>query len=310
MMVGPEFGDTAWSTGCLVEADESFVAGSSSGEPSAPSDETDGLVGSSDELLLGKADGPCDAGSCSGEVAASLGKAGDPSAVGISPIESPVSLGKSGDLSSAGTSSGELMVVPGKADLVFLRSSVEFFLSTLLLSLMKVGFMVLGDQEGDNGGLVSLTALDFEQSRLAESPMKAVCAVSGASVLGEEERSVSDKDLGGEVSSPVPLMAITPSGLQLSAKLNGGNEAVGCENTLDTSRWVQNKLPGFSKLVGLPLNRHERLCIALLQKIEKETEAAKAMNRKVTLSRKAVSYKDKGKRELRNLQSSVNYDSR
>ena len=53
--------------------------------------------------------------------------------------------------------------------------------------------------------------------------------------------------------------------------------------------------------MGLPLNHHERLCIALLQKIEKETEAAKAMNRKVTLSRKAVSYKDKGKRELRNL---------
>ena len=50
--------------------------------------------------------------------------------------------------------------------------------------------------------------------------------------------------------------------------------------------------------------------IDLLQKIEKETEAAKAMNRKVTLSRKAPSYKDRGKRELRNLQSSVNYDSR
>ena len=48
----------------------------------------------------------------------------------------------------------------------------------------------------------------------------------------------------------------------------------------------------------------------LLQKIEKETEAAKAMNMKVTLSRKGVIYKDKRKRELRNLQSSVNYDSR
>ena len=201
-------------------------------------------------------------------------------------------------------------MVPGKADLVFSRPLVEYFLSTLFLSFLKAGLVVLGDQEGDNGGLVSFTALNSEQSRLAESPTKAVCAVSGASVLGEEEWSVSDKGLGGEDSSPVPLMAITPSGLQLSAELNGGNEAMGCENTLDTSRWVQNKLPGFSKLVGLPLNHHERLCIALLQKIEKETEAAKAMNRKVTLSRKAVSYKDKGKRELRNLQSSVNYDSR
>ena len=106
-----------------------------------------------------------------------------------------------------------------------------------------------------------------------------------------------DKGLGGEDSSPIPLLSITPFGLPLTAELNGGNEAVGCENILDTSRWVKNKLPDFSKLVGLPLNCHEKLCIALLQKIEKETEVAKAMNRKVTLSRKAPSYKDRGKRE-------------
>ena len=136
------------------------------------------------------------------------------------------------------------------------------------------------------------------------------CAVPEACGLVEEGWNLSDKGLGGEDSSPVPLLSITPSGLHLTAKLNCGNEVVGCENILDTSRWVKNRLPGFSKLVGLPLNRHEKLCIALLQKIEKETEAAKAMNRKVTLSRKVVIYKDKGKRELRNLQSSVNYDSR
>ena len=39
-------------------------------------------------------------------------------------------------------------------------------------------------------------------------------------------------------------------------------------------------------------------------------KAVKVMNRKVTLSRKVVIYKDKGRRELRNLQSSVNYDGR
>ena len=62
--------------------------------------------------------------------------------------------------------------------------------------------------------------------------------------------------------------------------------------------------------MGLPLSRHEKLCIALLQKIERETKAAKVMNRKVTVSRKVVIYKDKEKRELRNLQSLVNYDGR
>ena len=122
-MVGPGSGVTAWSTECFVEADESFATGCSSGEPPMPVDETDGLAGSSDELFLGKGD----ADSCSDEAAASLGKAGDPSAAGNSSIVSPVSLGKSGDLSSAGTSSGELMVVPGKSDLVFLRPSVELF---------------------------------------------------------------------------------------------------------------------------------------------------------------------------------------
>ena len=62
--------------------------------------------------------------------------------------------------------------------------------------------------------------------------------------------------------------------------------------------------------MGLPLSRHEKLCITLLQKIVRETDAAKVMNRKGTVFRKVVIYKDKGKRELRNLQSSVNYDGR
>ena len=282
-------GDMDWSTGCIAEVDEPSVAGCSSGEPSAPSDLSGVLAGSSDEPLQGMGD----ADSLSGEVAASLGKAGDPSVAGNSAIVLPVSLGKSGDFFSAGPSSSELMEVLGKANLEFLRPSIELFLSTLLLSFMKAGFVVLGEQERGTGGLVSITALDSEQSSLVESPTKDVCAVSGASALGEEDWSMSDKVLGGEDSSPVPLMAINPSGLQLSAELNGDIEAVGCVNTLDTSRWVQNKLPGFRKLVGLPLNRHERLCIDLLQKIENETEAAKAMNRKVTLSRKAPSYKDR-----------------
>ena len=128
---------------------------------------------------------------------------------------------------------------PSKADLVFPRPLVEYFLSTLFLSFLKAGLVVLGDQEGDNGGLVSLTpfvALDSEQPKLAESPTKAVCAVPGASVLGEEEWPVLDKGLGGEDSSPIPLLSITPFGLPLTAELNYGNEAMGCENILDTSR--------------------------------------------------------------------------
>ena len=73
---------------------------------------------------------------------------------------------------------------------------------------------------------------------------------------------------------------------------------------------MKYRLPGFSKLVGLPLSRHEKLCIALLRQIERETEAAKVLKRKVTVPRKVVIYKDKGKKELRNLKSSVNYYGR
>ena len=140
--------------------------------------------------------------------------------------------------------------------------------------------------------------------------MKAVCVVPGASVLVEEELDILDMGLGGEDSLSIPLMSITPFGLPLSAELNCGNEAMECVNTLDISSWVKNRLPGFSKLVGLPLSRHEKLCIALLRKIERETEAAKVLNKKVIATRKAVIYKDKGKRKLRNLQSLVNYDGR
>ena len=168
-MAVPEFRVTAWCARYLVEADDHFVVGYSSGEPSSPSGEADGssLAGSSDELLsyLGKADGPCDAGTSSVELAASLGKADDPFSAGISSVESSFSLGKSDELSSVGTSSGELMVFLGKADLVFPRPLVECFLSVLFLSFLRAGLVVLGDQERDDGGLVSLTpfaALDSE----------------------------------------------------------------------------------------------------------------------------------------------------
>ena len=145
---------------------------------------------------------------------------------------------------------------------------------------------------------VPTVALEIEQPSLAELPMKAICVVPRASALVEEELNFSDMGLGGEDSSPIPLLSITPFGLPLlsitpfglplSTELNCGNEAVECVNTLDTSRRVKNRLPSFSKLVGLPLRRHEKLCIALLQKIERETETAKVMNRKVTVSRKVV----------------------
>lgn len=147
------------------------------------------------------------------------------------------------------------------------------------------------------------------QPRLVEPPLMALCAASGVSNCLEEDFKLSNPGLGEEESSPIPLMSIIPFGLSLSAE-NSGSEAVGCESVLDTSKWVKNRLPSFSKLVGLSLNRHEKLCIDLLQRIEKDMMDAKAMNKKDSPNRKVVIFKDKGKRELRNLLSSVNYDGR
>ena len=142
-----------------------------------------------------------------------------------------------------------------------------------------------------------------------EFPLKALCAVSGMGNLEEENFNFSNSGLGEEECSPIPLLSISPFGLPLTVE-NCVMEAVGSESILDTSRWVKNRLPGFCKLVGLPMNRHEKLCIALLQKIEKETMDAKALHKKDIPTRKMVIFKDKGKRELRNLLSSVNYDGR
>ena len=134
------------------------------------------------------------------------------------------------------------------------------------------------------------------------------CGYLEARVL--TEREVVSVDMGlGDVDSPSPLMTISPLGLAVPAELNSGNEVLGLENTLYISNWVKHRLPVFSKMMGLSLGRHEEKCIKPLQGLEREIEATNLLNRKDAAHRKAVS-KDKGKRELRNLISSVNYDGR
>ena len=82
------------------------------------------------------------------------------------------------------------------------------------------------------------------------------------------------------------------------------------EGKLNISGWVKHRILGFSKLVGLFMSRLEKLCIALLQRLESEMEAADVLHREVSGNRKVVKFKNKGRRELRNLVSSVNYDGR
>ena len=95
----------------------------------------------------------------------------------------------------------------------------------------------------------------------------------------------------------------------MTTNLNCNTEVRRLDNTLKVSNWVKYRLLGFSKMMGLSLGQHEKRCIMLLQRLETEIEAAKLVHRKDAAHHKAVS-KDKGKRELRNLISSVNYDGR
>ena len=73
---------------------------------------------------------------------------------------------------------------------------------------------------------------------------------------------------------------------------------------------MKHRIPGFSKLVGLSTTQHEKLCIALLQRLETEMEVANVLHRRQTGSKKVAKSKNKGRRELQNLICSVNYDRR
>jgi hypothetical protein len=69
------------------------------------------------------------------------------------------------------------------------------------------------------------------------------------------------------------------------------------------SVWVEQKYKGFSKLVGMALLGFESECISLLRRIDAERKRL----RLTTGPRFLNGLVNKGKRELRNLISSVNY---
>ena len=97
----------------------------------------------------------------------------------------------------------------------------------------------------------------------------------GLSVLGGstvEEVALSEV-VSGEEENLVdcnPLLTIIPPGLDLSLEVHNNSEVLDMGGTLDVSNWVKNRIPSFSKMIGLSMNRHEKLCIAYLQRSERE----------------------------------------
>ena len=62
------------------------------------------------------------------------------------------------------------------------------------------------------------------------------------------------------------------------AELEKANEVLSIENKLDISGWVKHRILGFSKLVRLSTTRHEKLCIALLQRLETVMESSNVLH--------------------------------
>lgn len=86
-------------------------------------------------------------------------------------------------------------------------------------------------------------------------------------VAMEEEEAVSKLGSGEDESflDCNPLITIVPLGMALSAEMHSGTELLCLDSTLDISNWVKHRIPGFSKLVWLPVSRHERLYTAYLK---------------------------------------------
>ncbi len=72
------------------------------------------------------------------------------------------------------------------------------------------------------------------------------------------------------------------------------------------SKWVNRQYRDICKLVGFLIDSHEQECLELLRRIED----TRAQTKGAVSSRKLISPASKGKHELKNLVSSVNYDGK
>ena len=79
--------------------------------------------------------------------------------------------------------------------------------------------------------------------------MKEGRAILEVAFLGKEE-SLTDCN---------PLSTIAPPRLDLLIEMHKDTEVLGLGSGLDVSSWVKHRIPGFSKVVGLSVNRYERL---------------------------------------------------
>ena len=203
-------------------------------------------------------------------------------------------------------------MAPGKTNKVNLQLSKGIFLANILKRLLVTGFMDFGvnseDKLGsecsvlmiqgvDNKGTRSIDMDKIGQPNLALMESKLDCDPSVLGVSTVEEVAFPEMISGEEESLADcnPLVTIIPSGRALLMEAYNNSEV------LDVSNWVKNIIPSFSKVIGLSVKHHEQLCIAYLQRLEKEMEVSNQQQKKAATNQIVASSMDKGKRELRNL---------
>ena len=190
--------------------------------------------------------------------------------------------------SSDGSNSVDFTMVPGKTDMVNLQLSKGIFLADILKRLLAAGFMdfgvnsvdkvgsecgVLLIQGADNKGTRPIDMGEIGQPNLALMELKLYCGLSILGVSMVEEVAFSEVVLGEESLTDCNLLStVIPSGLALLMEVHNDSEVLDIGGTLDVSNWVKNRIQGFSKMIGLSVNRHEKLCIAYLQRLEREME--------------------------------------
>jgi hypothetical protein len=129
--------------------------------------------------------------------------------------------------------------------------------------------------------------------------------ISGSS-SGYSHLDLLGTQIPDENQSPLscaPLARIDPGDFEAFTRGYTG-DVLALEEAM--SAWVEQKYKVFSKLVGMALLGFEGECISLLRRIDAERKKMRAMSG----PRCTTSSVKKGKRELRNLVSSVNYEGR
>ena len=202
----------------------------------------------------------------------------------VGPAEAQMVLnGSFGD----GLSSDDSSMVTGKTDMANSQLSKGIFLADILKRLSVAGLVDFGVKSADKGGsessMLLIQGMDNKGTRLIDmgeigqpnSTLMEPNSECGLFVLGGlavEEVALS-KVVSGEEENLAdcnPLLTIIPLRLDLSLEVHNNSEVLDMGGTLDVSNWVKNRIPSFSKMIGLSMNRHEKLCIAYLQRLERE----------------------------------------